>query len=396
MTVSVFSQPDNIITSIHINGLKKTSYSVVEKPLQRFLGQEAQTVDIDYVKAVILELGILEPISVVIEDNYDEPGKKLVVEVEERWSIFPAPVLFFNSGGLSGGLFFYNANTFGLNHKMAFGGIIQKTGWLAVAMYSIPPVGTGHFGMNFNAVFNSGERKSSDEKDETLRLFNANSISLGTSLHYKVNNDLSASVRVYYLNIGITDSDAPIRPPDSGAHFLQFGTGINLHRSSWDGYFSSEENLSLRYNVIFGPGSSFWNSLSFRGTYERPVFPGFKVSVRSGGIYRKDVPVFLESDPGEAEVNILPGSFSAWSYAGLSLGFEKSLFRFSFGTISLLGAWQMVYSNGPILGDRFGYGVAGFLRFYLSRLAIPAVGVGVAYNIPAEYFQFSFSVGMSL
>jgi hypothetical protein len=32
---------------------------------------------------------------------------------------------------------------------------------------------------------------------------------------------------------------------------------------------------------------------------------------------------------------------------------------------------------------------------YLSRIAVPAVGLGVAYNVRAEYLQGTFTVGMS-
>jgi hypothetical protein len=56
----------------------------------------------------------------------------------------------------------------------------------------------------------------------------------------------------------------------------------------------------------------------------------------------------------------------------------------------------MVYSNGSILGDQFDYGVSGAVFFYMSKLAIPALGIGATYNIPANYAQFSFSMGMSM
>jgi hypothetical protein len=60
-----------------------------------------------------------------------------------------------------------------------------------------------------------------------------------------------------------------------------------------------------------------------------------------------------------------------------------------------MAAYQAVYSHGSILGDSFDHGVVGMLGFYLSQLAIPAVGFGAAYNVQAGYFQGSFSMGMS-
>jgi hypothetical protein len=112
-------------------------------------------------------------------------------------------------------------------------------------------------------------------------------------------------------------------------------------------------------------------------------------------IYEPDAGPLFESGPGSARVNILPNAFSAQHYMGFSLGLEKYLFKFFFGTLSLLTSWQMVYSYGPILEAQFDQGVAASMSLYLSKVAIPAMGAGVAYNITHQKFQFSFSMGMS-
>jgi hypothetical protein len=74
---------------------------------------------------------------------------------------------------------------------------------------------------------------------------------------------------------------------------------------------------------------------------------------------------------------------------------EKYLLRTSIGTLSLLGSWQVVFSHGSILGDQFDQGPAGALSFYMSRLAIPALSIGAAYNTGAGRFRGSFSLGVS-
>jgi hypothetical protein len=56
----------------------------------------------------------------------------------------------------------------------------------------------------------------------------------------------------------------------------------------------------------------------------------------------------------------------------------------------------MVYSRGSILGNQFDYGVSGAVSFYLSKLAIPAVGAGLSYNISGDFFQFFFSMGVRM
>jgi hypothetical protein len=367
---------------------------VAEEPLRRFIGQEAPALDADQVKAAVLDQGILEPLSVTLEG--EGPGTTLVVEAREKWTVFPIPIFSAGSGGISAGLALFDANAFGLNHKIAVTGMWQSEGWLAMAMYAVPPGGPRHFGWSATGFFSEGERRYSGAKDETLRRFSTRSITAGFFPQYQISASLRAALRVYYTDILLQDDEIRINAPDSGARFIQLGPELSVRRTSWDGYLLSEEGASVTYHFTQDLSSPAWHSLSFQGVYERPIVPGFRVGVRGGGLFRPDVPALLESGPGEAAVAILPGSFSARHYAGLSLGLEKYLYRFSFGAVSLLGAWQMVYSNGPILGDRFDYGVTGSLRFYMSRLAIPAVGLGVAYNIPADYVQFSFSIGMTL
>jgi hypothetical protein len=394
--VPIFSQSENVITAVRITGLKRTKPRTAEEPLRRFIGRDAADIDTDQVKAVVLDQGILEPISVAVEDNAEGTGKTLVIETREKWAIFPIPVFFAGSGGISAGLALFDANAFGLNHKAAVTGMYRSGGWLAVAMYTIPPAGPRHFGWNANVFFSEGERRNGSANDETLRRFSTRSIAAGLSPQYQISNVLNAVFHISYTNITLLDAENPIREPDSGARFIQFSPELSIRRSDWDGYLLSEESASLKYNFILDIASPLWHFLSFKSVYEKSIIPGFRASIRVGGLYKPDAPLLLESGPNESGVNIFPGSFSARHYAGLSLGLEKYLYRFSFGAISLIGAWQMAYSNGPILGNRFDYGVMGSLRFYMSRLAIPAVGFGVAYNIPADYFQFSFSIGMTL
>jgi hypothetical protein len=398
--VPVFSQSEGIITAVRVTGLKRTKPQTAEEPLRRFIGQEASVLDADQVKAVVLDQGILEPIAVTVEnadaDATEGPGKTLLVEVREKWTIFPIPVFFAGSGGISAGLAVFDANAFGLNHKMAVTGMWHSEGWLAMAMYALPPSGPGRFGWSATGFFSEGEQRHHDAKDKILRRFNTYSITAGFLPQYQISNSLTAAFHVFYTNTLLRDDENPVNPPDSGSQFIQLGPELSIRRTGWDGYLLSEESASVKYVLFQDLASPAWHSLSVQGVYEKPMVPGFRVSLRGGGLFRPDAPELLESGPGEAAVHILPGSFSARHYAGLSLGLEKTLYRFSFGTVSLSGAWQMVYSNGPILGNRFDYGAAGFLRFYMSRLAIPAVGLGASYNIPADYFQFSFSIGMTL
>ena len=88
-------------------------------------------------------------------------------------------------------------------------------------------------------------------------------------------------------------------------------------------------------------------------------------------------------------------SYYAANYAGLSAGLEKYLFKFRWGTVAFSLLYEAVYSSGELLQHQFDHGPAAFIKMYFSRIAIPAVALGVTYNADKNYFQFAFNIGVA-
>ncbi|MDR1636198.1 MAG: hypothetical protein LBR93_02565 [Treponema sp.] len=384
----------NVIVAAEVSGLKRTRPQVAQAALRKFIGQDAARIDLNEVRAAILDTGILEPLNVEILDA--EGGRVIRAEVHDKWSIFPIPVFFVGSGEFQGGAAFFDANSFGLNHKTALTGMYRSDGWMVYGMYAAPPRGERVPGWSLSGAFSRNEREDQDQRqEETLRRFDLDSVSAMGSLSFRFTDISGASLRFGYEGRFLREIEDPLRAPEDGAQGLRMGAGFSLRKTSWDGYLLSEKSASLGYAWLLGLDSPSFQSLSFNGTLQHSIFPGFRTDLRSGLAYEPGAGVLFESGPGSARVNILPRSFSARHYAGFSLGMEKYLYKFSFGTLSLLAAWQMVYSYGPILEGQFDQGIASSLSLYLSKLAIPALGAGVAYNLTHEKFQFYFSMGMS-
>ena len=380
------------ITGLVITGLRRTRLSTAERSLRKFIGLEASQVDPDEVRAAVMATGILEPLSVEIE------GPVLSVAVREKWSIFPIPVVMGGSGGLMVGLGFFDANAFGLNDKFFLAGIYQSSGWLASAGYiHASPEGRVPGWSGF-AVFSRQERQDHDQRGQDLRRFDLDTISIsgGLNLPLLENTDLlSASAQFSFIQKTPRERENAFNGPEEDLRLFGASTELAIRKSAWDGYFLSQESASLRYTYRTTFAGFSFQSLGFRGAWEKSLVPGFRFILRTGLLYEPEAPILFESSPSAAQVAILPRGFSARSYAGLSAGLEKYLFRFSAGVLSLAAAYQMVYSEGSVLGSSFDHGLTGMLSFYLSQLAIPAVGLGAAYNVKENYFQGSFSLGMS-
>jgi hypothetical protein len=386
------SGSDERIAALSVTGLSRTRLSTAEQPLRKFIGLPVEQVDLYDVRAAILATGILEPLTVEIDEGV------LSVRVQEKWTIFPVPVFMAASDGMLAGLAFFDANAFGLNDNFFLTGIYHSDGWLASVGYMHSSKGRWVPGWNAMAFFSREERFDRDQRNEDLRHFEFDAISFSAGLNVPLLDDtdlFSASAEFSFNEKILRESLNALNAPEEGLRMFGIGGGLSLRKSNWDGFFLSQESASLRYLYRTTPDGISFHSIRFRGTWEKSLIPGFRLSMRTGIIYEPDVPLLFESSPHAAQVAILPRSFSAKNYAGLSAGLEKHLLKVRVGILSFGTAYQLVYSQGSMLGNSLDHGIMGMLTFYLNRLAIPAVGLGVAYNVKENYLQGSFSLGMS-
>jgi hypothetical protein len=395
----VLGQTENggaVITAISVSGLKRTKPHVVERQLTRFLGQEADSLDRNEVQAAVLDMGILELVSVETADDPEGGGKLLAITVREKWSIFPIPMFYYmgpHDWGVGG--FFMDANAFGLNDKMIAGGIYSSGSWMAVAMYMYTPDRDYIPGWNIAGFYSREERKNTDQKNHDIRRFSLDSLTGSLGIRYPLWELISPSVDFSITNITLRETDFPLEAPERGARVVTISPGISLQKSRWDGYLFSRQNVDMKYTFTLGIDYPSSHSVSLKTVNEWPPIPGLKLGLRSGLIYDPQGTVLFESSPAAAQIDILPRSFSARNYAGISADIEKYLVKFSLGTLSALASYQVVWSRGPLLGYQFDHGPAASLRFYLSRVAFPALGVGLTYNVAAAYLQMSINLGMS-
>ena len=391
------AQQEDRIIGVSISGLKRTRLATAERYLEKFIGLEADTLDINEVWAAVLGTGILEPLSVQI-DVLPSGEKILAVSVHEKWSIFPVPVLILSSEGVSAGGAVYDANAFGMNDKLFLAGFYYSEGWLAAAGYIHESPVLGVPGWNIMANFSRAERHDRDQRREDLRRFDLDGISFRAGLNFRLldnSGPLSAQVHASYAQKILRNREEAVNGPEEGSRILGTGGGFSFEKSSWDGFLLSREEASLQYAFHVPLEGSFFQSYRFRGVLEKSLVPGFRLVAKTGLLFQPGVPVLFESPPSAAQVAILPLSFSAQNYAGLSAGLEKYLLKFSTGTLSVQASYQLVYSRSSVLGDSFDHGVAAMFSFYLSRLAIPAIGLGAAYNVKENFLQGSFSIGMT-
>jgi hypothetical protein len=385
------------ISAVSVTGLKRTKPPVIEKPLQKFIGRDAGSLDINEVYAVVQGSGVLEALSVEIRDNQEGDGKTLAVTVREKWSIIPIPFGGISSNGWSVGGVFMDTNAFGIKDTMMVMGLFGPGDLTASLMYLHSPAGVGGFGWNLMGFFSRQENELTDQTGkQTLRRYNSMSVRPSIGLSYLLSESVNAGIGLSYLNVMLRDTEDPVNAPENGTQGITLSPSIGVRRNTWDGYFLNENQGALKYDYTLVIDGDDVHSVSLNAAFNHSFFPGFRITAKSGAVFSTAfASPFFESPPMSAAVNILPTSYQAASIAGVSLGLEKSLFKFKFGVISLLAAYQAVYSHSALLPHQFDHGPVAMLQMYFSRVAIPGMGLGGAYNVDKNTWQYAFNMGMT-
>lgn len=390
------NQGEYIITGISILGLKRTKPHTIEMLLQKYIGCAADDVDTNDVYAIIKDTNILEPLSVEITNSETGNGKTLTVTVQEKWSIFPVPFFLINSDKWNVGGAFIDANVLGLRDMMLIAGGYGSDNWFAALMYIKTPNAAGEFGYSVMGMFLNQNTENTDQTGkDVLRRFNRTSITPNFSLSYPLTRFINSSLNFSYHYIKLNNTENPLNAPQDGIQAIGLSPRISIRTSSWDGYLLNEKNASLSYTYRFIIGDNDAQSVTLNAGFNHSFMPGFRVTAKTGVLFSTtSASPFFESTLNPT-VNIHSTKYSVLNYAAASVGLEKYLFKFSFGIISAAAAYQTAYSDGIFLRHQFDHGPVATIQMYLSKVALPGIGLGVAYNIGKNTFQYAANVGMA-
>ncbi|GMO69725.1 MAG: hypothetical protein Ta2A_17990 [Treponemataceae bacterium] len=391
------SEDGNRITAVSVTGLKRTKPHVVEGPLQKFIGRDAGSLDKNEVIAIIQATGVVEPLTVEIEDNLDGKGKTLAITVRDKWSIFPVPFFGISQSGWSVGGAFMDTNFLGRKDMLMVTGSGGTGGWMANAMYFHSPDMVGEFGWSATGMFLWQDKENVDQTNKrVLRRYNSMTINPSVGVSYKLTDLFTPTFGIAYKGVLLRDTDNPVNAPEGDMHGITFSPGIGIKHNTWDGYFLNEQSASLKYDYTLVIGGPDVHTISLNGTYNYSFIPGFRIMGKSAIILgTPSASPFFEASPINASVNILPQTYSAVDYSSLSIELEKSLYKFKWGLISISAGYQIVYSNSELLHNQFDHGPVAMAHLFLNRVAIPAIGLGGSYNVDKNTWQYAFSVGMT-
>lgn len=361
------------VTSIETEGLRRTEPETFNKLLQRFIGREADT---EAVTRVILGTGLFDTPEVSVTDGV------MHIKVKEKHSLLPIPFASASSGSVMGGIMLMDNNFAGRMDKVGIGGMISEDSYRFFAGFNHRQTGTDPFGWKLSTDFRKTDYDIENEHGSRLGNYEGAGYSITGGIGRRILPWLTGE-----LASGIRSFDSEISVPVSVT--LRTGTG------SWDGVFLNSASLSMKTEYNFAGSDNSFPALTLKGSWEQPLLNRLRLTAEAGWYLAPDVPAEYAASPSVAGFHILNSRYKVSEIAACSAGLEWSILNLSFGMLTLYGQFQGAYLENVIEGDTLAYGPVGGLRFYLKKIAFPAINIYTAYNMDTGNLRISAGAGFS-
>ncbi len=389
---------DLLITKINVKGLKRTKNFYIQSRLKKFLNTTTGETDLHDIENILQTEGIFDDIHV----NYGQPsGKEISVEisVKEKITFIPLPFAAYSSSGFMAGLMILDTNAFGMKDTFLFGGIYSPKAITGLATFSKPPSQNFIPGFTtfFSATKNSPEIYNLD--NELVFSYESLVFNAGFSLDEKISEHNSLSLALRFKKLSADQKEGY---EDLVESVTCFTTGLTwaYSTSDWNGCFlsSKKAKITTEFAITNLSGNQKYpENLSYAFLFQQPIVEKLRFYIESSGYLGRDNHISAYESQGIASVTILPGEFITDKIAGGNTGLELAWFKGKYGMLSFYGSYELVAAEE--FGEKEIYlmqGATGGIRLYLSKIAFPALAMGLSYNVTKEYWQFSAAFGVTM
>ncbi|MCA1754614.1 MAG: hypothetical protein LC641_07955 [Spirochaeta sp.] len=396
----LYAEGLELVEELEVIGAKRTREATIRRIIDVELPAPVAEVDLERVRERLLRSGLfVNDLEVALVPS-ENGNYRLRLELEDRWTLLPLPIAGYSDGGWIAGLALIESNLLGSGTFLLSVTTLQGDGAALDSWSGTLGVSGGALqrGSIKPSIFLSGGRGEEEfvfSEGTAYRRFLQTRLSGRLGLSYELNDayELSSSAAISWNDVDTDYSDS-LRAPDSTLYYLQ-GFSLEAESRRFNTFFFAGPSANIRYRHGFPlSGEEHFDAASISLDYTAAPFGRHKLLIAASGNIGNEPPTEL-SGLGGTGYRTLPSRGSvATRAAAAALEYEFPVLSRSWGTFTLLGfgeggsykpdgEWQEFYGPG-----------AGF-RLYLARVAIPALGFNMAYNIVENEFVGSVSLGMA-
>ncbi|MFW5694657.1 MAG: POTRA domain-containing protein [Alkalispirochaeta sp.] len=375
------------IADISLEGLRKTREEVVYSLLDVEVGDPVTVGLFRTIEESLIDSDLFAGVQVsgrpVGEDEIE-----VVIVLDEKWTLIPIPFFSTNGSTYQGGMILIETNLLGRNKQLISAGFLGTDGVRGFVAYGDPAL----FGSNWTGGLSAGAGRNDEERllpDGTeLRSYEYNQQRLGVNLGYNFTRRARISGGLGYERWEIISGESL-----QDTQFLEPSL-----TATYDGtrpFDVLRIGPQVRVNGRAVTYRSGWE-VAARGEWAFPIAGTHRVRlVGSGAI--GEMPLVAEQVISGDGYRTLPfQAVSADSWGSTSAVYDVPIVSAGWGALVLSHFWELgAYTNDDV-DPRVFYGPGGGFRVYIRQVAIPALGLDVAYNMPDDGIVFSFSLGAQM
>ncbi len=388
------------VARIEVEGLKKTKLRTLESLILIEEGEPLTAKRLVDTQQNLKKTGLFQ--SLVFA--YREEGGRYTVRIllKEKATLVPLPFFSASDGAYSFGMALFDSNFLGLRKQLITSAFVadgNPSGTLGL----IDPTLAGS--TMRGVLFLSGGKNRSEAAypDGTnYRVYFSTDARVTGALTFRTQKKLKPGISFKYEQSEVDEAwEDSLAPPDSSAAASP-GFSLTYEDTYFLEYFYEGILLRTAYAYAFELNGSYTgeggdgSGIIGNAEWAAAIFGDHRFSLDAAAGYSEFPVPNLDSLSGPG-FRVLPFRRAvARSYWAGSAGYEFPFFRPDWGTLTLSGFFDGgVYEPQEGNYESF-YGPGGGFRLYLSKIAIPAVGVNFAVDLPTETLQTSIVIGMRM
>ncbi len=381
-----------VVTRVEVEGNRRTSAAFVEDALGVQPGQAFDPASVPRLEQRLLNRRIFRAVQVTPVPG--EGGVVLHVSVDEKLTLFPVPFLSVSSGVYTAGLAIVDANALGGGEQLVMGGLGSNRGASGFAYYRDPGLGDTRWLLGARLGLVDTERELFDGADLQYR-YRERQLEAALSLGYRLADGVSL-LAGWSERRGESRTSAGYAPPPRGGAVGGPVVELELDAADQRGWVAEgvSGRAEAKQGLRLGPRDRRTFQANATATFSGRVLSDHALSL----VVRVDR---VRGDPVLDAVRLggLPGSrgFRAqglWAEdaASAALEYQVPVFRPRLGVLTAAVFCDAGWARWE--GDDARYLAPGAgIRLYLRDVAIPVVGLDVAWATGVKSPAFSAQVG---
>ena len=385
------------LTEISVNGLSRTKLSTVLNITGLEIGMIVDENTADKVRQKLLEPGIFRnDISVFLIEKENETAK-IDITLYDRWTFIPLPVGFVSTDSWLAGAVVIESNLLGLNQTLVAGSFISGESIQGFGAWNIPNFYESKNSFGISASYNFGLEEYLDVSGEnTLAVFDKSElytrIKLGSTFLSQLDWSYSTGLKWFkgestesmIMSINQTFWQNSFSLNWDNLYYMSFfnrGWSIDLkntlHTAFRNGESEPELNLSINRNFV----------LFNKHLLKTKIDTGWQRTNRK-------IPILIGGSEGS---RALPtGKVAVSNYASGIISVEPVVLKFSWGIFTTPVYYEAGLFTPHMEDDRIFWHGPGFgFRFYVDKVAIPALGADFTWDLENKSFRVAVSLGGS-